>query len=338
MLLLNCKTTLATVLCAAAACSQPGLAQVAPPTILYIDTENGVTYHEDISDVSKFATNPGIVNRDPAPRNFGKVVLISDIVAVNGQPVRGTLVFNSRNVTLSPTPNAGEAVADIVRNGVIELIAEILKTDGTPIGTIMALGLAMGSPPPGSPLAQVRANNAIVGGTGAFLGVRGQFGAGQTEKPLRMASMAEDPANRRRNGGGTGTYVLHVIPMSRPEILITPTGPAVTHSSDFSPVTASRPAKPGEILSLFATGLGPTVPGVDPGKPFPASPLAAVNSPVDVTVSGKSAEVTAAVGYPGAVDGYQVNFRVPADTAKGAATVQVTAAWIAGPSVNIPIQ
>ncbi len=91
-------------------------------------------------------------------------------------------------------------------------------------------------------------------------------------------------------------------------------------------------------MSLFATGLGPTVPGVDPGKPFPASPLAAVNSPVDVTVSGKSAEVTAAVGYPGAVDGYQVNFRVPADTAKGAATVQVTAAWIAGPSVNIPIQ
>src|SRR6266540_4247296 len=96
-----------TILLAAAYCSM-ALGQAPPPTILYIDTENGVTYFEDISDVSKFATNPGIVNRDPAPRNFGKVVLISDIVAVNGQPVRGTLVFNSRNMTLSPTPNAGE--------------------------------------------------------------------------------------------------------------------------------------------------------------------------------------------------------------------------------------
>ena len=72
--------------------------------------------------------------------------------------------------------------------------------------------------------------------------------------------------------------------------------------------------------------------------PFLASPLAAVNSPVEVTVNGKPSDVLAADGYPGSVDGYQVNFRVPADTAKGAATVQVTAAWIAGPSVNIPIQ
>jgi hypothetical protein len=29
-----------------------------------------------------------------------------------------------------------------------------------------------------------------------------------------------------------------------------------------------------------------------------------------------------------AVDGYQVNFQVPAGTAKGPATVQVSAAWI----------
>jgi hypothetical protein len=40
---------------------------------------------------------------------------------------------------------------------------------------------------------------------------------------------------------------------------------------------------------------------VQPGKPFPASPLAAVNSPVDVAVNGKFAEVLAAVGLPGAV-------------------------------------
>lgn len=84
---------------------------------------------------------------------------------------------------------------------------------------------------------------------------------------------------------------------------LTLTGPAVTHASDFSLVTASKPATAGEILSLFATGLGPTRPAVDLGSPFPATPLAVVNSPVEVTVNGKPAEVLAAVGYPGAVDG-----------------------------------
>jgi uncharacterized protein (TIGR03437 family) len=53
----------------------------------------------------------------------------------------------------------------------------------------------------------------------------------------------------------------------------------------------------------------------------PSNPQAAVNSPVAVTVDGKLAEVLAAVGYPGAVDGYQVNFRIPDETTPGQAVV-----------------
>jgi uncharacterized protein (TIGR03437 family) len=214
---------------------------------------------------------------------------------------------------------------------------EITQVDGTPIGTIMASGLTRGIPPPGAPLAQTGDNLTITGGTGAFLGVRGQVGVIDLGSP-RQASVVEDPASRRTISGAKRSYVLHLIPMSVPQIVTTANGPAVTHSRDFSPVTASKPAAAGEILSLFATGLGPTVPGVDPGQPRPSSPLVSVNSPVEVTVNGKPAEVLAAVGYPGAVDGYQVNFRIPSDAAKGPATVQVGAAWIAGPAVNIVIQ
>lgn len=46
----------------------------------------------------------------------------------------------------------------------------------------------------------------------------------------------------------------------------------------------------------------------------------------------------AAVGFLGAVDGYQVNFRLPSDTAKGIATVQLSAAWISGAPVKIPVE
>jgi uncharacterized protein (TIGR03437 family) len=55
-------------------------------------------------------------------------------------------------------------------------------------------------------------------------------------------------------------------------------------------------------------------------------------------VNGISAEVLAAVGFPGSVDGYQVNFRVPQGAGKGVATIQVSAAWIAGTSVGIAVQ
>src|SRR4030095_16730640 len=107
------------------------------------------------------------------------------------------------------------------------------------------------------------------------------------------------------NGGGRLKFVLQVIPMFMPQIVTTAKGPAVTHSSDFSLVTPSRPSMPGETLSAFVTGLGPTKSGVDPGKPVPPGAAAVVNSPVEVKVNGTPADVLAAVGFPGAVDGYQ---------------------------------
>jgi uncharacterized protein (TIGR03437 family) len=312
-------------------------------TILEIDVENFVEYQSDVADPSKLATDP-ISTISVQPRNFFVATVIGDIVAVNGRTAKGTVVARARSTRLNPAGTAadggpGAAIGDIHRVSIREQIFEILKSDGTPVGTIMAFGLASGNPPPGAPLAATGGNFAIVGGTGAFLGARGQYAGAASNFPApRAASMAEDPSYRRVNGGGGQRFVLHVIPMSAPQIETTPSGPAVTHSSDFSLVSASKPAAAGEILSLFLTGLGPTVPGVDPGKPFPATFRALVNSPVDVTVNGKPAEVLGAVGFPGATDGYQVNFRVPPDTAPGTATIQVSAAWIAGPEVRMAIQ
>ena len=311
--------------------------QMPAPVILTIDTENIVEYQADISDVSKYATNANVT---PAVnfRNFSVATPLGDIVAVNGQPAKGLYASRVAAIRTSPTPDHAleGAIADTLHAAIREQIFEILKSDGTPIGTLMALGFSGGTPP-GAP-AQVTGDWAIVGGTGAFLGARGQLGNGATIAAPRAASMAEDPANRRINGGGRIRWVLTVIPMFVPQILATPAGPAVTHANDFTLVSASKPAAAGELLSLFVSGLGPTQPGVDPGIAFPLAPLQAVNSPVDVQVNGKSAEVLAAVGFPDTVDYYQVNFRVPAETAQGVATIQVSAAWIVGAPVSIPVQ
>jgi len=217
---------------------------------------------------------------------------------------------------------------------------EFLTSDGTIVGSLMAVGLAgAGTPPPGSPPGQSQGNNAITGGTGAFLGARGTQGQIATPQTIaaRTASIMEDPANRRINGGGTIRFVLQVIPMTMPQILADASGPVITHA-DFSPVTPAKPAKPGEVLIVKATGLGPTVPGVAPGQPFPLDALQRVNSPVGVSVNGQSAEVVNAIGWPGQVDTFRVDFRMPNSAVTGMAAIQLTAAWITGAAMGIPVQ
>jgi hypothetical protein len=336
----NLKMLFATVLCAVASCQLSLVAQ-AQETILDIQGENTVSYFHDIWDYPKIASDPGITTALRPIKPFQSFTDITDIVAVNGQPAKGTWITRG-DPQLGLDPNAvhgaamPRAIADVTRSGIVHDYLEILQPDGTPIGTIMLSGMNMGSPPPGAPVTVTLGNRVVTGGTGAFLGARGQ--AGNAVSTFRVASISEDPADRRINGGGPKRLIIHLIPMSRPEVVITPSGPAVTHSNDFTLVTSSKPAATGETLSLFATGVGPTRPGVDPGQPFPSSPLAVVNSPVVVTVNGKPAEVLAAVGFPNAVNGYQVNFRVPPDTSKGTAMVQVSAAWVAGPVVSITVQ
>ena len=315
-------------------------AQQPPATTLTIDLGNMVEYQEDVYDPVKFARSPNLtpsLGIGAGVANFAVATLLGDIVAVNGQPVKGLYAGRSRTISARTSPTPGQAIADVTRAAIREHVFEILQSDGTPIGSIMLMGLSGGnSPPPGQPSTE-NANWAIVGGTGAFLGARGQaeaivgIGLGG-----RAASMSEDPANRRTNGGTVGQCVLHIIPMTAPQIVTTANGPAITHS-DFSLVNGARPAAAGEVLSLFATGLGP-VRGTVTGQTFPANPPAAVNSPVQVIVNGNPAEVLGAVGYPGSMDGYQVNFRVPSNTPKGAASIQVTAAWIPSSPVGIAVQ
>jgi len=206
-----------------AASRHVSLAQVAPATILEIDLENRVQYVGDVSDVSKLASDPSVTTPVPS-KNFAPVLILADIVAVNGRPATGTSVFHLRQINLRTAPNAGEAIADVVRNNVVDIRFELLESDGTPIGTIMASGMGGGAAPPGAPLGVRVGNVAIVGGTGAFLGARGQFGQGMIFRAARIASMSEDPANRRRNCSppfppcGRVLYVLQLIPPVHPDV------------------------------------------------------------------------------------------------------------------------
>ena len=331
---------LAIVFLAGAQVCRPVFGQ-APPTILVVDLENMTRYVYDVADPLKFATDPGVTTQN-TPTNFYSQVLISDIVAVNGQPVKGTQILRETILRLNSNPAPGASINDFGPGAAAaDLRWEILNPDGTQIGLLVGQGFSGNTAPaPGAPLAATASTIAIVGGNGAFLGARGVSGQGTSFAPIRGASITEDPSNRRARAGGKGQSVIYLIPMERPEIVITSGGPAAFHA-DLSPVTAAKPAKAGEILITMATGLGPTRPGVDPGQPFaadPATPLAVVNSPVSVMVNGQATEVINAVGWPGLVNTYRVDFRVPAGATSGAIGVQLSAAWITGTAVRIPVQ
>ena len=234
-----------------------GVAQMPPPVTLEIDIENYVQYWDDGGEPSKFASDAKDRTTTRIFAAFLSTLHLADIVAVNGRPAKGLYINRSQLLRFSPTSSPGLSIADIARSGGPGLQSfEILQPDGTPVGTIMAQWLVGGSVPPGSPAAIASGNGAII-------------------------------------GGGCLRMLLSLTPMSRPEIQVTATGPAVVHSSDFSVVTAAKPARFSRCLPI---GLGPVRGNVDPGKPFPTSPPALVNSPVEVFVNGVPAEVLAAVG------------------------------------------
>ena len=118
------------------------------PTSIVIDVQDLVEYQDDIGDPSKYGLNPGITP-SRLPRNFVRATLFGDIVAVNGQPAKGLYAGISRQTSTSRNPSPGGAIADLSRIGMREIIVEILKPDGTPVGTIMSSGFSGSEPPSG---------------------------------------------------------------------------------------------------------------------------------------------------------------------------------------------
>src|SRR5262249_16285415 len=155
----------ATTLAAVAVCCRLALGQV-PPSILTVDLDNFVIYQADIPDATKWGTNPSLTTSaiSATINNFFVDTLFPDILPVNGQPATGLYAARGNTVKTSSIMAPGSAIADTTHNSIRQQIFEILKNDGTPVGTIIALGLSSGASPPGSPAIQGSGNWAIVGG------------------------------------------------------------------------------------------------------------------------------------------------------------------------------
>ena len=93
---------------------------------------------------------------------------------------------------------------------------------------------------------------------------------------------------------------------------------AILHA-DYSVVSQSNPASPGEIVQVFLDGLGVVSPAVADGTAAPGKePLARATAPMNVYVGGLAAPNIQYKGLaPGLAGLYQLNVQIPLNLGPG---------------------
>jgi uncharacterized protein (TIGR03437 family) len=109
---------------------------------------------------------------------------------------------------------------------------------------------------------------------------------------------------------------LRILPVT-PGIFTSGDTPVMVHSADYTLVTEQNPARPGEYLSLFCTGLGAVSPTSAAGEAA-TGPAKIVQPNIDVVTDGVLAGTVSYAGLaPGYAGLYQVNFPIRATDQPG---------------------
>ena len=137
------------------------------------------------------------------------------------------------------------------------------------------------------------------------------------------------------NGAGPSVALsVNVVPMA-PAIFFYPVA-AVLKNANFTLVSAANPARAGDVLLIYATGLGQTTPAVRTGGLSPADTLARTAS-VTATIGSQPATVVYSIASPGFAGLYQVAVTVPAGVT-GSVALQISAGAAESNTVTIPVQ
>ncbi len=126
--------------------------------------------------------------------------------------------------------------------------------------------------------------------------------------------------------GGSATVNVPVLPAS-PGLFLTPGSSTVSvpvvERPDGSFVSSSNPARRGEQLIAFVTGLGPTTPAAATNAlPAPGTP-ATVNGTVIVGMTGQGIPLIGAQLSPDLIGVYMVAFQIPSSIAAGNNTFSI---------------
>jgi uncharacterized protein (TIGR03437 family) len=216
------------------------------------------------------------------------------------------------------------------------------------IAQVYGTGLATSSNSTGAAPLPMTFNNtfALVGSTQAPLYF---LSSGQIniQIPYEAPATQQVPIVLSVNNALTLPVMLSIVPAT-PGVLSADDGPTTPdvqndahiiaqHSADFSLVSSSNPAKPGEYLVMYLVGMGPTNPSVPSGAATPSSPFSPVVNQPTVTVASQPSTVAFAGLTPGFVGLYQINFQVPPSANAGELEVDVTQNGVAANPTLLPV-
>ena len=136
---------------------------------------------------------------------------------------------------------------------------------------------------------------------------------------------------------GTSATFNATVAAAAPSIFFDGTGGIIVKNSDFSLIRPDNPARAGDILVIYATGLGRTTPAIGTGALAGGPPFGAT-APATVTIGGREAEVIYSLASPGFVGLYQVAVRVPPGLSAGNQAVVLRIGGVGSNSVNLAVQ
>jgi uncharacterized protein (TIGR03437 family) len=121
------------------------------------------------------------------------------------------------------------------------------------------------------------------------------------------------------NGNGAGAAVNVTVAANAPAIFYNGSEGIIVKASDRSLIGAGNPARAGDSVIVYVTGLGQTSPALTTGLIVDRTATASV--PVTAAIGGQNADVVSAVAAPGTVGVYIVTLRVPTGVSGNAVVV-----------------
>jgi len=173
--------------------------------------------------------------------------------------------------------------------------------------------------------------------------VRSTISVNDVPLPLIYASPSQ--INAQLPSSVVGRAILRVATTSgsaEVPVEIVETAPAIFASgvrhANGTAVNAANPARQGEVLVLYMTGLGRVNNGPPAGQPAPLAPLLRVLAPVEARFADIPVTPSFAGLTPGLVGVYQVQVEVPAGLSDATFALRVLSGGAASNAVSLPVR
>ena len=146
-----------------------------------------------------------------------------------------------------------------------------------------------------------------------------------------------------RNLNGSSNSVNTTVVSFGPAFFGWPNNQVIATRQDFSyaassgtfPTLSTTPAKQGDVIILWGTGFGPTIPAAPPGIEVPSTVTYRTSTLPAVTIGNVPATVYGAALAPGFAGLYQVAVQVPTSLANGVWPVQATIGGVSSPTTLV---